>query len=139
MVTPKLIAEELYDRASVTYQFLSTLLRKVNDKDDALQKRIGIATAVIMNLMSQKMSVFATKLGVTLVASDRGNKRTLQARNQLLYYHRSTIGFVSTKLVFTSSFITSFFQVQFIFKISKPFQYIVQKVEDLQFWKHTGI
>ena len=70
-MTPKLIAEELYDRASVTYQFLSTLLRKVNDKDDALQKRIGIATAVIMNLMSQKMSVYATKLGVTLVASGK--------------------------------------------------------------------
>ena len=69
-VTPKLIAEELYDRASVTYQFLYTLLRKVNDKDDALQKRIGIVTAVIMNLMSQKMSLYATKLGVTLVASD---------------------------------------------------------------------
>ena len=31
------------------------------------------------------------------------------------------------------------FQIQFIFKISKPFQYIVQKVGDLQFWKHTRI
>ena len=41
----------------------------MDDSEDAVNKRVGIATAVIMNLMSQKMSVYATKLGVTLIAS----------------------------------------------------------------------
>ena len=68
-VTPQLIAEELYERAGVTYKLLSTLLRKMDDSEDAVNRRVGIATAVIMNLMSQKMSVYATKLGVTLIAS----------------------------------------------------------------------
>ena len=68
-VTPLLIAEELYNRAEVTYTLLATLLRKDNDSEEALNQRVGVATSVVMNLVNQRMSVYATKLGVMLIAS----------------------------------------------------------------------
>lgn len=68
----------MLERAGVTYKLLSTLLRKVDDTDESVNKRVGIATAVIMNLMSQKMSVYATKLGVTLIASGKTNNTIMK-------------------------------------------------------------
>ena len=68
-INPPLIAEEVCERAELTYTLLSTLLRKNNDSEEELKKRIGVAMSVVLNLSSQQMSVYASKLGVVLIAS----------------------------------------------------------------------
>ena len=64
-----MIADELKERAAITYTLIATLLKKDNDSEDDLKKRIGLASSVILNLTSQQMSVYASKLGVMLIAS----------------------------------------------------------------------
>ena len=70
-VTPKLIAEEMSQKAPLMYKILSTLLSKPKDEEDESDKRVGVAASVLMNLMNQKMSVYATKIGVSLIAQGK--------------------------------------------------------------------
>lgn len=70
-VTPKLIAEEMSEKAPLMYRILNTLLSKPKDEEDESEKRVGVAASVLMNLMNQKMSVYATKIGVSLIAQGK--------------------------------------------------------------------
>lgn len=68
-ITPTEIAEELCSRAETIFAMLSTLLEKKNGDAADLKRKIGVAASILFNLTSQKMSVYATKLGVMLIAS----------------------------------------------------------------------
>ena len=70
-VSPEMITEELKERAELTYTLIATLLQKECDSEEDLKKRIGLASSVILNLASQQMSVYASKLGVMLIASGK--------------------------------------------------------------------
>ena len=64
-----MIANELSERAKTIYTFLETILKKPDDNEESLKLRIGIATSVLMNLCNRELNIYATKLGIMLIAS----------------------------------------------------------------------
>jgi metal-responsive CopG/Arc/MetJ family transcriptional regulator len=70
-ITPQKISEELNDRAKIVSTVLQTLLERANESEDDKMKRVGLSASVLLHLMSQKMSVYAAKLGVMLIASGK--------------------------------------------------------------------
>lgn len=77
-VTPKLIAGEVSERCPLMYKLVSTITEKPKDSEGGSDGRVGAATSVLMNLRSQKMSVYATKIGVSLVASGKTTRLLYQ-------------------------------------------------------------
>ena len=72
--TPQDIAEELKERAPITFRLLCGLLRKPEDSEDSIKQRVGLASSVIFNLANQQLNVYAVKLGVMLKASGQCKK-----------------------------------------------------------------
>lgn len=67
-VNPLLIAEEVCERAELTYTLISTWLEKKTYSAEELKKKVGLVMSHMLNLASQQMSVYASKLGVVLIA-----------------------------------------------------------------------
>ena len=61
------------------FKILGTLLGKPKDGEGEKEKRVGLAASVLMNLMNQKMSACATKMGVSLVAQGTYPSHTINA------------------------------------------------------------
>lgn len=70
-VTPTQISDEVGRKAQVLHRLLSTLLRKKDEELDceSLRKRVGVASAVLLNLTNQDLNMYSAKMGVMLIAS----------------------------------------------------------------------
>ena len=70
MINPLSITRDVKTKnCNVFYNFLRTLLEKSGESEDETDKRIGIATSMLLNLANKDLNIYAEKLGVMLVAS----------------------------------------------------------------------